>query len=154
VLAAQHLAGLGQLDVRLELVEPLEKIAVDRLAGLPPLDEDAQVVRAPLERLTRDQLFVEAASPLKELLRFGGIFPEIGMCDAAFDLVELRAMARFVKDSSASQPPASRDPDTALPALPARTPHKAPLRVMPELKLGPTYITDATYITDDRRPKL
>jgi hypothetical protein len=141
VFAAQHLTGLSQLDVRLELVESLEEIAVDGFAGFRPLDQDAQIVGAPLEGLTRGQLFVETTAALKELLRFGGILPEVGMCDAAFDLVEFRAMARFVKDSSASRLPASRDPDTAVPVLPARTPRNAPFHVMPELKLGPTYIT-------------
>jgi hypothetical protein len=127
MLAAQHLAGLRLLDVRLELVEPLGEIAVNRLTGLGPLDEDAEVVGATLEGLTGRQLFIEAATALQQLLRLAGIFPEIGVGNAAFDLFELRTMARFVKDSSANRLPASRDPDTAAPALRGRTPRNAPL---------------------------
>jgi hypothetical protein len=44
VLAAQHLAGLGLLDVRLELVEPLQEVAVDGFPPFRPLDEDAEIV--------------------------------------------------------------------------------------------------------------
>jgi hypothetical protein len=126
MLAAQHLAGLGLLDVRLELVEPLGEIAVNRLTGLGPLDEDAEVVGATLEGLTGRQLFIEAATALQQLLRLAGIFPEIGVGNAALDLFELRTMARFVKDSSANRLPASRDPDTAAPALRGRTPRHSP----------------------------
>jgi hypothetical protein len=46
VLAAEHLARLGKLDVALEVVQALEEVRFDRLAGLGPFDEDAQVVGA------------------------------------------------------------------------------------------------------------
>jgi hypothetical protein len=132
VLAAQHLAGLGLLDVRLKVVQTFGEIVVNRLTGLGPLDEDAEVVGATLQGLTGGQLFVEAATALQQLLRLGGILPEIGVGDATLDLVELRTMARFVKDNSADRLPASRDPDTAAPALRGRTPRNAPLKSRPD----------------------
>jgi hypothetical protein len=46
VLAAEHLARLGQLDVALEVVQALDEVCFDRLAGLGPFDEDAEVVGA------------------------------------------------------------------------------------------------------------
>jgi len=46
VLAAEHLARLGKLDVALEVVQALEEVPFDRLAGLGPFNEDAEVVGA------------------------------------------------------------------------------------------------------------
>ena len=86
VLAAQHLAGLGLLDVRLEVVETFGEVAVNRLTGLGPLDEDAEIVGAARQGLTGSQLFVEAATALQQLLRLAGILPEIGVGDATLDL--------------------------------------------------------------------
>jgi hypothetical protein len=126
VLAAQHLAGLGLLDVRLELVEPLQEVAVDGFTGLRPLDQDAEIVGAALQRLAGRQFLVQAPAALEQFLGLGGILPEVGMRDAGLDLLELRAMARLVKDSSADRRPASRGPDIDAPVLPAQTPRQSP----------------------------
>jgi len=105
VLAAEHLAGLRLLDIRLEVVEAFDEVAVDSFARFRPLDEHAHIVGASLQCLAGRQLFFEAAAPLKEFLRLAGVLPEFRVRDAALDLVELRAMARFVKDSSADRRP-------------------------------------------------
>jgi len=77
VLAAEHLARLGKLDVALEVVQALEEIGFDRLARLGPLDEDAEVVGATGQRLGERQLVFDAASALQQLLRLGLVLPEV-----------------------------------------------------------------------------
>jgi hypothetical protein len=105
VFAAEHLAGFRQLDVGLEFVEAFDEVPVNRLPRLGPLDEDADVVGAAPQGLAGGQLLFQAAAALQELLSLGGILPEIRMRDAALYLLELRTMARFVKDSSAGRQP-------------------------------------------------
>ena len=106
----------------MEFVEAFQQIAVDGLARPGPLDEHAQIVGAALQRLAERQLLFEPAAALQQLLRLGLVLPEIGIGDAGLDLVELGAVIRSVKDSSADRRPVSRDPDIAAPALRARTP--------------------------------
>src|SRR6185312_5415127 len=98
-LAAQHLAGFGLLDVRLEFVEAFQELAIDGFARFRPLDEDAEIVGAALQRLTAGQLLVQTAAALEQLLCVRGILPEVRMRDASLDFLELRTVARLVKDS-------------------------------------------------------
>jgi len=105
VFAAEHLARLRLLDVRLKVVEAFDEVPVDSFARFGPLHENAHVVRAALQCLAGRQLLFETAAALKEFLRLGGVLPEIRMRDAALDLVEFRAVTRFVKDNSAGQRP-------------------------------------------------
>jgi hypothetical protein len=126
VLAAQHLAGFGLLDVRLEFVEAFQQLAIDGFPGLRPLDQDAEIVGAALQRLTAGQLLVQTAAALEQLLCFRGILPEVRMRDASLDFLELRPVARFVKDSSGDRRPASRGPDNDVPALRVQTPRQTP----------------------------
>jgi hypothetical protein len=113
VLAAQHLAGLGGLDVSLELVEAPGQVGVYRLARLGPFDEDAEVVSAPLERLGEREFLRQAAAALLQLLRFGVVLPEVGIEGFLVDTLELYAMAGRVKDSSADRRRVSPGRDTA-----------------------------------------
>jgi hypothetical protein len=113
VLPAQHLARLGGLDVGLELVEAARQISVDGFAGLGPLDQDGQVVRAPLQGVGEIQFFFEAATPLQQLLRLTLVGPEVRLGDAGFQFVELRTVARDVKDSSAGRRCVSPGPCSA-----------------------------------------
>src|SRR6185503_5498750 len=116
VLAAEHLAGFGGLDVLLEVVEALQQVAVDGLASLGPFDEHAEIVGAGLQRVAERELLVEPAAALQQLLRLGLILPEVGLGDAGLDAVELGTRSGCVKDSSADRKPASPDPDIAVPA--------------------------------------
>jgi len=77
VLAAEHLARLGKLDVALEVVQALEEIRFHRLARPGPFDEDAEVVGAAGQRLGERQLVFDAASALQQLLRLGLVLPEV-----------------------------------------------------------------------------
>jgi hypothetical protein len=113
VLAAQHLARLGGLDVSLELVEAARQIPVDGFTRLGPLDQDGQVVRAPLQGVGEVQFFFEAAAPLQQLLRLTLVVPEVRLGDAGLQLVELRAVTRDVKDSSAGRRCVSPGPCSA-----------------------------------------
>ena len=90
VLAAEHLAGFGGLDVLLELVEAFQRIAVD--AARQP---------APTRRARRDRrrgcfsvllerdLLVEPPAALQKLLRLGLVLPEVGLGDTGLDAIEL-----------------------------------------------------------------
>jgi hypothetical protein len=89
VLAAEHLAGFGGLDVLLEVVEAFQQVAVDGLAGLGPLDEHAKILRAGLQRVAERDLLVEPPAALQQLLRLGLVLPEIGLGDTGLDAIEL-----------------------------------------------------------------
>jgi len=110
VLAAEHLARLGGLDVGLVLVEPAGEIPVDGFAGLGPLDEDGDVVGPPLQGVAEGQLFFEASPALEQPLRLALVLPEVGFGDAGFYLVEFRTVSWGVKDSSGGRRCASPGP--------------------------------------------
>jgi hypothetical protein len=55
----------------------LQELAVDRLPRLRPLDEDVEVVAAPLERVDEIPFLLEAPAALQDLLGFGWVVPEI-----------------------------------------------------------------------------
>jgi hypothetical protein len=107
VLAAEHLAGFGGLDVLLEVVEAFQQVAVDGLAGLGPLDEHAKILRAGLQRVAERDLLVEPPAALQQLLRLGLVLPEVRLADARFDARQFFRGTCGVKDNSASQPTAS-----------------------------------------------
>jgi hypothetical protein len=113
VLAAEHLARLGGLDVRLEGVYAYRQLGVHRLARLGPFDQHAEVLGAPLQGVAERQLFLQPPAPLQQLLRLGGVLPEIGVGAAGVDPGQLRSMAWGVKDNSAGWTTVSRDPGTA-----------------------------------------
>jgi hypothetical protein len=113
VLAAEHLAGLGRLDVAGERLESRQQLRLHRLARLRPLDEHAEIVGPALERVAEAQLLLEPAAALQQLLRLALVLPEVGLGDPRLDARELGAVARGVKDSSADRRIASRDPGTA-----------------------------------------
>jgi hypothetical protein len=107
VLAAEHLAGLGRLDVGLELVDPPGQIGVYRLPRFSPLDEDAEVVCAALQRLGERQFVGQPAAALLQLLCFGVVLPEVGVERLLVNAFELGAVSWDVKDSSADRRNAS-----------------------------------------------
>jgi hypothetical protein len=107
VLAAEHLAGLGRLDIGLELVEPPGQVGVDRLAGFCPFDEHAEVIGAALQRFGERELPGQTAAALLQLLRFGVVLPEVRVESLLVDAVEFSAVSRGVKDSSADRRNAS-----------------------------------------------
>jgi len=107
VLAAQHLARLGALDVGLQLLQPPEQVVLHGLAGLGPLDEHPEIVDTALQGVAERQLLLQTPAPLQQLLRLGLILPEVRFGDARLDARELGAMTRRVKDSSADRRTAS-----------------------------------------------
>ena len=148
VLAAEHLARLGKLDVALEVVQALEEIRFDRLARPGPLDEDAEVVAAARQRLGERQLVFDAASALQQLLRLGLVLPEVRLGNARLYAIQFSAGASGVKDSSADRRCVSPDPGSALPARRERTPcsqaYQTPARRPPARSGSTTTTSSAT----------
>jgi hypothetical protein len=100
VFAAEHLLGLGSLDLLLELRESSREIRADVFAGIDPLDQDREVVTAPLQGAQERQVVFDAAPLLHHLLRRGLVAPEIGGGYLAFDVGELIVEAGCLKDAS------------------------------------------------------
>jgi hypothetical protein len=86
VLPGEHLLALRGVDLLLELLEAPLQIAADVFSGFGPLEEDAQVVAAPLECLQQRQLIVDAPAALHHLLRFRLVAPEVRRADVLFDI--------------------------------------------------------------------
>jgi hypothetical protein len=111
VLPSEHLFRLARLDFAAELIERAREIVENRLARLGPLDEDAQILDAALQRLAQVAVVLEPAPALQELLRRRLVFPEIGISGALLYLGEFICGASRVKDGSADRRRAWRDPD-------------------------------------------
>ena len=103
VLAAEHLLGLGGLDLGLELVEPALEIGADVFPGRGPFEQHADVVGAALQRLAQGEVALDAPPPLHHFLRLGLAAPEVGRGGQAFDFVELGLEAGTLKDTSAAR---------------------------------------------------
>jgi len=86
VLAAEHLLGFDGIDLRLERVERLRQIRRHVLVAAGPFEQDADVVDLLAEAVALLEVFGETALPLKVLLGFGLVVPEIRRGDAAFEL--------------------------------------------------------------------
>jgi hypothetical protein len=110
VLAAEHLLDLAGLHFLIERVERLRELGVDRLAGFGPFDEHREIVAALLERHHEIAIQLQAPSALQGLLRFGGVFPEIGRGGFVFEAGQLFVGAGRFKDSSADRPHVCSDP--------------------------------------------
>jgi hypothetical protein len=112
VLAAQHLLRLAGVDLPTELVEAALEIIDDRLAGLPPLDEDGKVLDTAPQRIAEGAILLQPAAALEQLLRARLVLPEVRRADAFFYLLELFVRAGGVKDSSAGRRRGAPDPRT------------------------------------------
>jgi len=103
VLAAEHLAGFGALDLLLEVVERSREIGGDVLPRSGPFEEDTDVVSAALERFEKVAILLEPAAALHDLLRFGLIAPEIRSRGARLYFAELFVETGTLKDASAAR---------------------------------------------------
>jgi hypothetical protein len=104
VLAAQHLLGLGGLDLALELVEPARQVGGDVLPSRAPLHEHRQVVGTALERGEQGEIVLDTAAALHDFLRLGLVAPEVcGGCGLLY-LCELVIEPCTLKDASAVPP--------------------------------------------------
>ena len=99
VLAAEHLLGLGGLDFALELVEPALEISADVLAGVGPLEEDADIVgRGASDSSSATSSSTGAAAA--RLLRRGLAFQKSGAAARLWICLELAPRPAPVKISS------------------------------------------------------
>jgi hypothetical protein len=92
-LAAEHRADFTRLDVAAERFQAALEVARDVLALAGPVDEDAEVVRLPAQRLGQRAVVLEPAPPLQQLLRGRRVLPEFGMRDLGFDLAQFALQA-------------------------------------------------------------
>jgi hypothetical protein len=102
-LAAEHRADFTRLDVTAERFQAALEVARDVLALAGPVDEDAEVVRLPAQRLGQRAVVLDLAAALQDLLRVGLVLPEIRRRDGRLDLGQLALQPRFVKAPSADQ---------------------------------------------------
>jgi hypothetical protein len=100
VLAAEHLLGLAGLDIGFQRVERRAEIGRHLLAGASPLDEDTDVVAAPLERVAEIDVVGDALAALQRSLGVGGVVPEIGRGDPRLEPAQFFIQTGRVKDSS------------------------------------------------------
>jgi hypothetical protein len=105
VLAAEHLVRLRGVDLRLKVVEATCQIDSDIFAGIGPLDQHAEIIRAALQRSFECLLIFEPSAPLHDFLRVGLVAPEAGLAGALFYLGQLFVQASAFKDASAVPPP-------------------------------------------------
>jgi hypothetical protein len=123
VRAAEHFLDFGGFDCGLELVETTDEVAGHLLALPCPLDEDAKVLGASFQRLTRGGVFFDPAPALQDLLGLGLILPEIGLGDPLLDFGDLLRRVGGVKDTSGDPSPACSDPRTAGRVHPEQLPY-------------------------------
>jgi hypothetical protein len=112
VRAAEHFFDFGRFDGGLELVQTTHEVAGHILALTCPLDEDAKILGAALQRLTRGGVFLDPAPALQDLLGLGLVLPEIGLGDPLLDIGDLLRRVGGVKDTSGDPSPACSDPRT------------------------------------------
>jgi hypothetical protein len=103
VLAAEHLLDLTALHLLVELVQTLRQIAVDRLAGIGPFEQDREVVAPRLELTGQLDVLLEATTALQYALRLGLILPEIRRCSPRFEPVQFVFGFGGFKDSYADR---------------------------------------------------
>jgi hypothetical protein len=77
VLAAEHLLGLAGVHFLREIVEALGEIVDDRLAGLRPFDEHAEILGTTTQRIIQRLVVLEAPASLQQLLSSRLILPEV-----------------------------------------------------------------------------
>ena len=125
VLAAEHLLRLGRLDLRLELAEAAREIRADVLPSIRPLDQHAQIVDVPAERLPQRHVFLQTPAALHYLLRVGLVTPEIGLARLLLDVGELFVKPGTLKDASAVPLPGARGLRTGGLSLRVRLPQSS-----------------------------
>jgi hypothetical protein len=86
VLAAEHLLGLGGINLRFQRVERPRQVGANVLAALRPLEQDADVVNFLGKAVAQLEVFGEPALPQQRLLRFGLVVPECGSGNLLFEL--------------------------------------------------------------------
>ena len=106
VLAAKHFLGFGAFDGGLKIVETPDQVRGDVLALTGPLDEDAQILDAPLQRIADGGVFLDPAPALQDFLRLALILPEVGLGDPGLELGDLPRRVGGVKDTSGDPRPA------------------------------------------------
>jgi hypothetical protein len=85
VRPTEHLFDFARLHLLVEGFEGLRELAVDRLAGFGPFDENGQVVAPLLERGDEVEILFDTAAALQEFLRFRLIVPEVWRGGARLD---------------------------------------------------------------------
>jgi hypothetical protein len=105
VLAAEHLVRLRGVDLRLEVVEATGQVNSDVFTGIGPLDQDAEIIGAALQRSFERLLILEPPAPLHDLLRFALVVPETGCARAFLYVSKLFVQASGFKDASATPSP-------------------------------------------------
>jgi hypothetical protein len=113
VLAAEHPLDFGRFDLVLEIVEAFGEVRADLFAGLRPLQQDAEVIAAALERGRQADLFFETTAALEHALCFGLVLPEVRIGSTGLEPAQLVSRACTLKDSSACRRSVSSDPDSA-----------------------------------------
>jgi hypothetical protein len=111
VLAAQHLLHFARLDEAGERLDAFRQLRLDVLALPGPVDEHAKVVGFRLQRGNQLDVFLDAAAPLEDFLRFDLVVPEAGLRSPGFYLRELVGWAWGLKDSSGDRRSALQGPD-------------------------------------------
>jgi hypothetical protein len=101
VLASKNLLRFDGLDLCRERVESLRELGCDVFTLRRPIHQDAKVIDSTTERRDEIDVLLETAPALKQLLRLGGIFPEIRIADARLYRREFIGWAGRFKDSSA-----------------------------------------------------
>jgi hypothetical protein len=110
VLAAQHLLGLGCLDLRLVRGQIPVEVGNDVLAGIGEFEQHGEIVAAPRQRLAKRLILLEAPPPLHHLLGLGLVVPESGLFYPAVNLGELLFELCALKDASGALGPGEPDP--------------------------------------------
>jgi hypothetical protein len=110
VLATEHLLDLGRLHLLIEALERLAELRVYGFASLRPFDEHGKIVASLAKRLNQIAVLFEPSPPLEHLLRFGLVFPEIGVGGACLEPGQFFVWAGRFKDSSEGRQRVWSDP--------------------------------------------
>jgi hypothetical protein len=86
VLAAEHLLGLGRVDLLVERVKGAGQVGQHVFPAARPLEQHADVVGLRGQAGAELDVFGQPALPLQRLLRVGLVVPEVGRRDLLLEL--------------------------------------------------------------------
>jgi hypothetical protein len=109
VLAAEHLLDFARLHCHVEGVEPLLELGVNGFPCFGKLEQHRQIVGLLAQRRNQVAVLLQASAALLDFLRFGRVFPEIGIERALIEAGQFVVRIGLLKDSSASRRRACRD---------------------------------------------
>ena len=110
VLAAEHLLGLGRLDLERQRVEAAREIRKHVFARGGPFDQHGQILFTRAQAVDEIALLLEPAAALEHFLRLGLVLPEIGGSGALLEFRQLLGGVRGLKDNLGVRSNASRGP--------------------------------------------